>query len=669
MPQPQVHYYLLKGESLHALNRLIEYDRMLTTWKTDAMMQSLKQHLDNPQSPPKPATDVADTSTFAADFGAAQVGDYRAKLGFTDPPVQVRDYADGTLFRAYHVLPKIAMNPGTSKMYFGLADLVNDPAQQPKERTAIYICYEDYKGNHFAPPDAQKLTEDEFGAYDAVSDSFEYYRTYDEGVAMPADFDAKKHLTTIHMQGEHFTLGRASHCFILDDNVQKTVAAYDKAHDDWRMAYQNYRRDVFETELIPLIFGAAHLSVRALVDDPTASQGERSIRFMLSNQYFDEKKARIEQLFDITSTKDAKLNGIEVVAKPRAGTTWGDYIIDALNRAPQEPIKPDPYGFTPRYTLNNNVLFDDKILGFPFMQIERPQDADVRLLAFRMPAHVKQIDAPNADCVKISADDYVALSGAEAYFDKNSVPEHVFRLQGETLKTLQAYEAEAAHYLVQGADFKKRVSDILGCSFSKYHLDTYRAYPERHIELRMPEHLYAQTKPTIDAHFKEIYSHVNGADNEVRQLTLTVRTDTDAGKALNDILAQVPYEPSFPDSIYRSLGFNANKGYDLLSVESLQGMKQKAILHHFPPYITKVDAPPNTIALTREELMQIVADSFDISGGSVLPPRPDRFKNLPTPEGYGASTRAAELKASKDADALPLQPRSDMSWFKIRRCN
>lgn len=668
MPQPQAHYYLLKGDSLHALNRLIEADRVISKARTDAMMESFKQHMDNPQSPPvtKPAVDA---SKLATDFDAAQVGDYRAKLGFTDPPVQVRDYADGTLFRAYHVLPKIAMNPGTSKMYFGLADLVNDPAQQPAERTAIYICYEDYKGNHFAPPDAQKLTEDEFAAYDDESDSFEYYRTYDEGVPMPADFDAAKHLTTIHMPGEHFTLGRASHCFILDDDVQKTVAAYDAAHDKWIMKYQDYRRDVLEAEVIPLVFGAAHLPVMALIDDATAPEGERAILFMLSNQYYAEKKTRIEQMFEITGTKDAKLRGIEVVAKPRAGTAWGDHMIDLLNQAPLEPTKPNPYGFTPRYTLDNHVVFDDKILGFPFMQIERPQDADVRLLAFRMPAHVKEINAPNADCVKISADDYIALSGAEDYFDKNNVPEHVFRLQGDTLKTLQKYEAEAAHYLAQGADFKKRVSDILGCSFSKYHLDTYRAYPERHIELRMPEELYAQTKPTIDAHFKELHSHVNGADGEVRQMTLTVRTDTDAGKALNDILAQVPYEPSFPDEIYRSLGFNANKGYDLLSVESLQGMKQKAILHHFPPYITKVDAPPNTLALTREELMQIVADSFDISGGSVLPPRPDHLKNLPTPEGYGASTRAVALKASKDADALPLQPRSDFSWFKIRRRN
>lgn len=143
-----VHYYRLGGRSLQALEGLIAKDRQ----DNGDFFRS---------SGPAPATD----GSIRQEFSKAQITGWQRDPGFHKPAVTVRSY-EGHLYRAYHKFPQMATSPGTAKKNFGLADFFKKPVNDSDgKRIVIYTAYEDYKGRHFAPPDAVKLDDEEFGSY------------------------------------------------------------------------------------------------------------------------------------------------------------------------------------------------------------------------------------------------------------------------------------------------------------------------------------------------------------------------------------------------------------------------------------------------------------------------------------------------------------------------
>jgi hypothetical protein len=149
------------------------------------------------------------------------------------------------------------------------------------------------------------------------------------------------------------------------------------------------------------------------------------------------------------------------------------------------------------------------------------------------------------------------------------------------------------------------------------------------------------------------------------KLWLVPRKDTAEGQAWREMIKAVPYEPNFP--LYKTLGFNTNDGYDQMSVKTLSGLKQKAVVFKFPDYIHDVDAPASCVRLTKKEYALILAESVDLSAGSPPPPRPANLMHLPLPEGYASYDQLMAMKRAKDRDGLPLHERTEFNWFRIKR--
>ncbi|MFN7114883.1 MAG: hypothetical protein ACK4PK_11065 [Alphaproteobacteria bacterium] len=664
MSSPKRHFYRLAGESLHALDRLIEYDRIKTDWKIESLMEQVRtaRGEETPQQPKN--TDTATPARgLMQDFNAAQIKAYQKALGFHDLPVQVRDYADGTIYRAYKVLPKFLMNPGTSKMFFGLADLFNKPDTQPKERTAFCISYEDYKGNHFAPPGAQKLTDDEFYAHEGVEDDFEHYREYDQGTDMPADFDPEKHLTVKHLPKKGFAISSATHNFILQDDVQKEIAAYDSAYQDWQMAFQDFRHR-FEDFLRPLLFGKDTAPVNVWIEDTAAPKEELFFSLRMPRPFFEKHRTRIEYFCDILAVREQENGILYADMRPSNHSIARQIMSDFLMTVPAEPRKPALHSTLPGSVIDRKQAFNAEKLGFPYMHIERPQDPDTRIFAFRLPSNIGTVEPPNADCTPLSADEYAALSSAEDYFDKNNPPSHAFRIGGDTLKALQAFEKADSDCRTKNDGFRRRIEDILrkdapDCKIDRYELAGYKL-PDRARELTLvlSEKDYQRAKESLLQEGLE-ESYPSREMNGMRHLQLKTRE----GSALRAMLDEVPYDVYFPMALGKALGFYANDGYSLMCTENLSGTKQKAVLYIFPPYIKDVTPPEGTYALDKESFMHFIADSFDIQGGTVPPPRPPHIKGLPSAEGKSLD-HARSIRDGLKQDGFPLGPRSDSGWFR-----
>lgn len=660
------HYYILEGESLDALNRLIQFD----TLKADLRMSDFRKQLAGILGKKGPEEDPdAIESKLAKEFSDAQLRGYKEKLGFTDPTVQVRSYGDdGALFRAYHVYPKLAMNPGTSKANFGLGDIFKDKGVNPEQRLAIYTAYEDYKGEHFAPPGARKITEDEFAAFDPLSSSFEYYRTYDEGIAMPADFDAAKHQT---VAAGHKDLFNYSHVFLVTGEERTALLDYYKARDDWFMPYQDFR----DKELPPLLrYLTLHEDkLRRLVPvDPETPEQKRAISFEMGIDDWDLVKDDLSGDFDLRTLVPMPMDGVKVILEPREDTRIGAQIVEALSKVALYPKNPVDFGFDERETLKNHAEFNAGITGFPYMKIERFEGGDVRLLVFRLPEGVKDI-ASLKDLTPISLDDYQAIAGAEKDLSAERPVTHAFRITGDAFDQIAEFDAAYGDYTTKSTALEQKILSLFqsaapGTSFDEYRVREYKTVGDtpRDLHITLPQADYDKAKAVIEQYFEIKYASggIGHRQDRVR-LNLLPRLDTDKGREMSQAVESTPYEPNF-GPLYTAFGFNTYSGYDQMKIERLDGMGEVAITYHLPAYIGKVEAPKGTVAMTREEYLTIRADSWDIRAGSPPPPRPDHLQHLPMPDGLAGTKRVNELKQGKDQDGLALHERTEFSWFKVK---
>lgn len=660
------HYYILEGESLEALNRVIEYD----TLKTDLRMADFRKDLAEILGKKGPEEDpVVVQSKLSTQFSDAQVRGYKERLGFTEPTVQVRSYSDdGALYRAYHVYPKIAMNPGTSKANFGIGDIFKDNGVNPDQRLAIYTAYEDYKGEHFAPPGARKITEEEFAAFDPLSSTFEYYRTYDEGIAMPADFDAAKHQT---VTAGHKELFNYSHVFLVKGEEREALLAYYEARDDWFMPYQDFR----DKEMPPLLrYLTPHEGkLRRLVPvDPESPGQKRAISFDMGLDDWNLVKDDLAAGFDVQKLISTPMDGVKAILVPREETPIGAKIIEAMAKVALYPKNPIDFGFDERETLKNHAEFNAEITGFPYMKIERFEGGDVKLLVFRLPEGVKTV-VPLEGLVPVSLDDYQAIAGTEKDLAAERPVTHAFRIGGEAYELLNKFDADFSEYTAKSTALQERILALFqsaapGTSFDEYRVREYRTVGDtpRDLNITLSYADYEKAKPAIEEYFEIKYASAGVGHRQDRvRLNLLPRQDTEKGREMSQTVEGIPYEPSF-GKLYSFFGFNTLSGYDQMKIERLDGMGEAAVIYHLPAYISGVEAPKGTIALTREEYLTIRADSWDIKGGSPPPPRPDHLKHLPMPEGLASTQRVDEMKRGKDQDGLPLHERTEFSWFKVR---
>jgi len=653
------HYYRLAGESLGALNRLIEYDTLMT----DFRMSDFRKQLAEMTGRPGPEEDANVLSQkLSAYFTAAQLRGYKEKLGFTDPTIQVRKYGNGILYRAYHVFPKLAMNPGTSKANFGLGDLVKQRDRTPEERIAIYTSYEDYKGQHFAPPGAVKLTDEEFAAYDPDEDSFEYYRTYDEGVPTPADFDPAVHQTENYALADWLNF---THAFLVTGEAHDKLVAYDKAVYDWPMVYQEFRDKAMPPILAILTPYAEKLN--SWIEEPTKPGDKRAVSFdRLSVDDWNVMKDDLLQAFTLQEFIPKPMDGCEVLLVPREDTFFGEQIAAALAKVPPHPVNPVSFGFEQRPSLQNHAEFNDKISGYPYMKIERFDGGDVKLLVFRLPPNIRTVNTPES-CSPMSLNDYRALAGT----DENP-PSHVFRIEGEAYNVVTKFDQAMGDYIAGNKTFEAHLTALLqsespGLVVDEFELRPYKTNAPRELEITMQTAKYVELKPFIEDRFTIVYAHNGyGYGQDRTKLTLKPRTDTENGRAISAAIDDVPYEPYFSNEMDRFFEFYSNKSYDQMKVEKLDGLKQHAVLYFLPSYIGEVDSPPGCVQLTREEFALIFAESMDVRAGSPPPPRPEHLKHLPTPEGLENYESLMQMKKGKDEDGLPLHERTEFGWFKLR---
>jgi hypothetical protein len=650
------HYYMLEGQSLHALNQLIEYDSLKSDIKSLPMKAEIAKIMNKEAPPMEEAMNLE--LSLSVRFNTSQINAYQAMLGLIDPPIQIRNYGDGALYRAYHVFPQIAMNPGTSKAFFGMGNLLKDPDAEEGKRIAIYISEEDYKGEHFAPPGAVELTEEEFEAWAPQERSFEYYRTYDEGVALPEDFDPQVDESQPWRVEEY--LINPSHIFLIQGEAQKALLDYDKAAYDWFMPYQDLRDKIVG----PLLKDIAPGMRNSLgIEDPRHGNDARALSFQLSKKEYEKYEPALLVVFDLKELREKPMGMYDVLLVPRSDVPEGRMIAEELEKVALYPKKTVNFGFEERKSLENHMVYDGTITGAPYMQIERFDQGEVKLLALRMPPYVKKVEAPK-DCKAMSIDDYRALSGRE-----ENLPTHVFRIEGDVYKLLEEYDAKLTDHVNKTAAFKDQFMALIGNnSVDEYKLLEYeRGWAPRNIDVIMPLATYELVKDTLGEYFQFENDYSHGAADERRGLSLIARTDTEKGCEMATALEKVPYEPVFPKELKELFGFNKNGGYDLMRVETMSGLKQKVILNCFPDYIKEVETPQGCVPLTREECALILAESHDLSRSSVPPPRPAHLMHLPLPEGYSSYESLMSLKKSKDEDGLALHERTEFDWFKIFR--
>ncbi len=645
------HYYRLGGESLKALNKLVEYDTLLNDFRHTALRAKLAGLMGGKGPEDDPAILQ---STLSLHFSSAQVKAYQDALGFNSPAVKVFSYAGGTVRRAYNVFPKLAMKPGTSKATFGFGDLFMD---QTGERVAICTVEEDYKGAHFVPPGAVKLTEDEFAAYDAEQDGFEYYRTYDEGTAIPGDFDPAAH--TLHAV-DYEQLSNLTHIFLVQGEANRRRIEDSAKFKGWHMPYQDYRDKLMPPLLQSLTPHARKLNSQI----ETLADGTPAVSFRLAVDDWNAVKDDLARALELRAFIALPMDGCEVRLAPKTDTAVGAAIAQALATVPPWPKHTVSFGFEERPPLKNHVKFDATMTGFPYMKIERFDGGDVKVLAFRLPPNIKKVDPPRG-CSMLDPDDYIALGG-----DANDRPTHAFRIGGAAYDALAAYDREMDGYVTATAAFRKRIGDMARAivpdfDFDEYGLREYKSSQPRPLQVTMKADAFAALKAVLEDHFGVHVSGGHGHRRDRVKATLMPRRDTENGLAMARALDAVPYEPSWPRALERHFGFLSCNGYDQMNVMQLGNMGLNAVVYRLPAYISGVEPPQDCIALTTEEYAQILLDEFDLAGARVPPPRPDHLRHLP---GLGAERmkRVEDMRKSRLADGLALHQRSEFSWFQIR---
>lgn len=648
-------YFRLEGESLAALDKLIEFDSVVSDFRNHEFAVEIAKQLGR-------ETPVQDLEVMqfklSAEFTQAQIRGYQEKLGFTDPPVEVQSYGD-VLYVAHHRYPGIAMNPGTSKRFMGFANLLKSEKEgEPPKRLAIYTSHEDYKGEFFVPPGAVELTEEEFEAYDVFSETFEYYRTYNEGVALPEDFDPARHKFVPSV--DH--LFNYSHTFLVTGERLKALNDYEKGEHDWFMRYQTFRDEVmypFVRQSIPHEFSRLLIYVQYAGETPvielTMSQGDWNKTHAIFAQNFICGDPRLDE------------NGAyKILLEPRIDTVIGLELKAALDKVTPHMEKPEGFGFEQRSLLDGCADFNRFATGFPYMRIERYDDGETKLLVFRMPQHVKGIDPPE-DCSALSVDDYRAISGNE-----EDLPTHVFRIGGDTYERLKEYDKQMAEYAAKDDAFKAAVISFFGVTEAE--VPEYRLLPympadgERTFTVRIPSSRYEACREAVEESFRHRFRAPNiDPDEPYVELRLLPNPETEKGRQWQAALADVPSEPIFTREMDASFGFLKSKGYDLMKIDVLHGTEQRVVLHNFPSYVTKVDAPEGCIALTREEYALVMSESICVSSGGLLSPRPAHLEHLPLPKDLKSLQSNQNLSEGRKRDGLPLHERTEFSWFKIRR--
>lgn len=645
------HYYILEGESLDALNRLIEFDTLMN----DFNMGDFKKKLAAIMGAKAPEEDpLALQQKLSTHFTSAQRRAYKEKLGFTAPPVQVYRYGENILHRAYHVFPKIVMNPGTSP-WAGLGNLLQPESAAEKKRIAIYTAHEDYKGCHFAPPGAVKISKEEFDACIADDkDSFTSYSSYNEGTAMPADFDPARH-QTISTATDRFQF---SHAFLATGKTREDMIAYRKAKNGWHMPYQSFRDDDMRPILRYLTPYADRLS--SWIEDPKEPGKKRAVSFKLTLDDWNLVKDGLTAAFDVQEIRPRPLDNCEALLVPRTDTPLGAEIAAAMAKVPPYPVMPVDFGFEKRPPLQDCMEYSETVTGFPYMRIERYEGGDVKLLAFRLPPNVRTITPPEG-CTPISIDDYNAIAGAERDISKERTPGHVFRIGGETWNLLHEYDTAMKDYKTRDNALRDGIVALLqsaapGCTIDEYRFREYDTGTPRNIGFLIKKDDYLAAKNLLQERFTFREPAYFSAHNRYH-LDLVPRQDTEAGKEMAQSFKNVPYEPSFGSKLYSIFGFVTRQGYDLMDIQILDNTEQAAILYFLPDYINGVEAPDGTVALTKEEYACLFADSCDLYDGAPLPPRPAHLKHLPAYDNSDVCTRIENMKKARAREGLPLYNR------------
>lgn len=648
-------YFRLEGESLAALNKLIEFDSVVSDFRTHELQVELAKHLGKEA----PAQDLeAMQFRLSAEFTQAQIRGYQDKLGFASPPVQVHSY-DDVLYRAYYKYPGIAMNPGTSKRFFGYANLLqNGQDGEARERVAIYTSHEDYKGDFFIPPGAVELTEEEFEAYDPLRETFEYYRTYDEGAPMPEDFDPASHKFVPSV--EH--LYNYTHAFLVTGERIKALNDYETGEHDWFMRYQTFRDEVmypFVRQSIPYQFSRLLIYVQYAAETPI-------VELTMGQKEWDQTREYFAQDFVCGDPKAEADGTCKVLLEPRMDTVAGQGLKTQLDKVTPHPAKPEDFGFEQRSLLDGCAEFNRFTTGFPYMKIERYDGGETKLLVFRMPPHVKGIDPPEG-CVALSVDDYRAISGNE-----EDLPTHVFRIGGGAYERLKDYDQKMVEYAAKDDAFKAALLSFFGVTESE--VSEYRLLPymptdgKRILTVKIPSSHYEACREKIEECFRYRFLVPDIDPGEpYAELRLVPNLETEKGRQWQAALDEVPSEPVFTKEMDADFGFLKSKGYDLMKIDVLRGTEQRVILHNFPAYITQVEAPAGCSPLTREEYALVLSESMCLSSGGLPPPRPAHLEHLPLPKDLKSLESNRNFSDSRKRDGLPLHERTEFNWFKIRR--
>jgi hypothetical protein len=656
------HYYLLAGESLDALNKMIEYDKLMT----DFRMTDIRKEFSKLLGKEGPVEDPQELQgRLSMNFTEAQRRGYREKLGFNKPPVQVHEIGGGLLYRAYDVFPKIAMNPGTSKRNFGIGDLFADGSTLDPggKRTAIYTSYEDYTGAHFAPPGAIKLTEQEFAAYDAVSREFEYYRTYDEGAEIPAGFDPAKH-QVIKSEGLDSYL-QFNHAFMVTGESAEKLRAHSNHLYNWFMPYQDFRDKLMP----PLLAQLAPVRLSAMVEDPAPDLPRRTVHFNISLNDWNAAKEGLQRAMTLEKFEELPMDGCKVWLSPKEDTPIGKQIAEAMKTVSLPQKSPVDFGFEERPSLENSAAFNAVETGFPYMKVERYEGGDVKLMAMRLPPNVTTVETPK-DCAPMSLDDYRALAGTE-----ENLPTHVFRIGGEVYDALTDYDARIGAHFKNLAAFEQEMLDLFrgvspGCKFGEFRLRSYRTVGDTprdlHVTVRYDD--CEAAKALLAERFK--VGHVGtgyGHHGDWVSICLVESEHSEAAKEMKNKIAEIGYEPGIPKLLDNAFEFLNKGGYDQMEVKHLQHLDLHVVLFTLPSFVTGVAAPEDCVPLTKQEYALLFSEYCDLSRNSPLPPRPAHLRHLPETEHMKARRMGVnELKKSKDGDGLPLHERTEFSWFKIR---
>jgi hypothetical protein len=668
------HFYKLAGDSLNALNKLIEFDSIRNEDANADFNEKIKRLLPPSASRAADPEKAQKKEELKAHFTAAQVRCYQSLLGFTSPAVDICDYGHG-IVRAYHVMPRIAMNPGTSKGAFGFINIlkeagaVGETPQIEAGRTAFYASPEDYTGAHFIPPGAIPVTDAELAAYAPMEDLFEYYETYREGIPVPAGVDLAAH--DIARSTYSHLIDNFNHFFLLGGDTLARMLEWREQSWPWTDAYQKFREKFYDDVRAEMPALARHLTVwieEAGTEDSKrlfGSHSKRCLLLTLPSKVPADNWDALEKHFDILKVeKHPRRAGHEhFYVTPSPDTELGIQIAKDLARVPVR--LPQPPAFLQVST--EHPVYQTDVTGFPdYYRIERYEDAAVKLLVINLP-QIKSVNMP-ADFTPVSLDDYAALSG-----DAAKTATHVFRIGGETYDALAAYDTAHRRQRAEEAAFwqllddqlvKPRPEDGIEEPLMGHYKD-----PAQHKSLmfRISERLYRANMSVFHDCFDAPRTDPIQEDQRHHVYFDTINTDTPTGKTLSDALYAVSPCVHFPPALNSLFGFDRNGGYGFMDVKPMSGLDQYAILWSLPPFVTEVHTPPDCMPLTRREYATIILDNADISNGSVPPPRPADLTHLPMPGGQKSYTHIKNLKDGKDKDGLPLHKKTVFDWFNVPR--